>query len=444
MYSFNYGKVLRTAHNEGWFQPKPNELLEIRVGEQTQEPVVTRQPSDEDNIQSLIAQKPWESTLGGLRLMICAPLKAANDAGRSFPFRKPTFDAIVQMFCLPKSYLQSVFDGSPSFAKFGPSSGLGNTDITGYVLKTMWASGMNFALAISHDVQTGVTSGILYGCLEDEVEVVIDRISAAGTHACHPLMVPTVLYELVTERNVQRTKASEGAMNDIELATGEHIYASRKQPDLQSIDSGGSMTARVNGTATTSMFTSANINSTILGFNALLENIDSSPPIAATPRQLRAYEDGIALKECIRYCLSISSNLQLEAEQIRSRANTQISAVRYQPPSSALGLILTLEWQIYSLIAQRDSILNLQVANGSNALADAARRDSSAMKTIAVLTILFLPGTFVAVRCLFSTPIAIIKVLTRLPRHSSPCPCSTWRHRTRTQSSIRGFTSTGP
>ena len=327
MYSFNYAKVLRRADDEGWFQPRRNELLEIWVGEDTSELVVNRQPIDEDDIQSLLTQVPLESSLGGLRLIICAPHKAANDAGRSFPFRRPTFETIVQTFHLPKSYLQSVFDGSPFFAKFGPSSGFNKEGITGFVLKTMWASGMNFALAISYDAHTGVTSGILDGCLEGEMELVIDRISAAGVHGCHPLMVPTVLYELVTERNVQRTKASEGAMNDIELATGEHIYASRKQPDLQSIDSGGSMTARVNGTAATSMFTFANINSTIIGLNALLENIDSSPFVDATGRQLKTYEDGLALKECIRYCLSISHNLQLETDQIRSRAKTQITAV---------------------------------------------------------------------------------------------------------------------
>ncbi len=49
------------------------------------------------------------------------------------------------------------------------------------------------------------------------------------------------------------------------------------------------------------------------------------------------------------------------------------------------------------MIAQRDSITNIQIVSDSRALSDAALRDSSAMKTIAVLTTMFLPGTFVAV-----------------------------------------------
>jgi len=199
----------------------------------------------------------------------------------------------------------------------------------------MWASGKNFALAISQDAEHGVNLGILDGCLQDEVEMVIDRIIAAKTHACHPLLVPTILCELVTERNIQRTKASEGEMNSIELDTGEHIYEYRVQPDLQSIDSGGSMTARVNGTATTSNFTAANIKSTVIAFKAILTDLDSPSPSSpgATPQQLQQYKDGRALKESIEHCLGICYNLQLEAEQIQARAKTQISAVRHDGPS---------------------------------------------------------------------------------------------------------------
>ncbi|KAH0558726.1 hypothetical protein GP486_004630 [Trichoglossum hirsutum] len=51
---------------------------------------------------------------------------------------------------------------------------------------------------------------------------------------------------------------------------------------------------------------------------------------------------------------------------------------------------------LYNLIAQRDSELNISVARDSRWIASASKKDSSAMKTIAVLTLVFLPGTFVA------------------------------------------------
>lgn len=49
------------------------------------------------------------------------------------------------------------------------------------------------------------------------------------------------------------------------------------------------------------------------------------------------------------------------------------------------------------MIAQRDSKVNISVAEDSKKIAAAAKRDSSAMKTVSILTLVFLPGTFVAV-----------------------------------------------
>jgi hypothetical protein len=50
------------------------------------------------------------------------------------------------------------------------------------------------------------------------------------------------------------------------------------------------------------------------------------------------------------------------------------------------------------MIAQRSNILNYSIAADSREIAEAGKRDSSAMKAIAILTMAFLPGTFVAVR----------------------------------------------
>ncbi|KIX96259.1 uncharacterized protein Z520_08037 [Fonsecaea multimorphosa CBS 102226] len=58
---------------------------------------------------------------------------------------------------------------------------------------------------------------------------------------------------------------------------------------------------------------------------------------------------------------------------------------------------------LFNLINQRDSRLNFSVARSSRQIAAASKRDSSAMKTISILTLVFLPGTFVS--SVFSTTI---------------------------------------
>jgi hypothetical protein len=47
---------------------------------------------------------------------------------------------------------------------------------------------------------------------------------------------------------------------------------------------------------------------------------------------------------------------------------------------------------------QRDSRISQTISEQSTKIAVASKRDSSAMKAIAVLTMLFLPGTAIAVR----------------------------------------------
>lgn len=53
--------------------------------------------------------------------------------------------------------------------------------------------------------------------------------------------------------------------------------------------------------------------------------------------------------------------------------------------------------QVYNLVAQRDNKDNLKMAKISTDIAAVTKNDSFAMRTIAVMSIAFLPGTFVAV-----------------------------------------------
>ena len=53
--------------------------------------------------------------------------------------------------------------------------------------------------------------------------------------------------------------------------------------------------------------------------------------------------------------------------------------------------------QIQFRLAQKDTEASLELAVTSTKIATAAKRDSSSMKVIALLTTLFLPGAFVGV-----------------------------------------------
>ena len=59
--------------------------------------------------------------------------------------------------------------------------------------------------------------------------------------------------------------------------------------------------------------------------------------------------------------------------------------------------------QLFNLITRQETRLSISVAQDSRTLASATKDDSTAMKTLAAVTVIFLPGTFVA--ALFSMPL---------------------------------------
>ena len=66
--------------------------------------------------------------------------------------------------------------------------------------------------------------------------------------------------------------------------------------------------------------------------------------------------------------------------------------------------------------SRRDNLLNIEIAKATAQVAEETRQDSAAMKTIAVLTLTFLPGTAVAVREIGSVLLACQNRLTMFCR----------------------------
>ncbi|KAL8851620.1 MAG: hypothetical protein Q9221_003457 [Calogaya cf. arnoldii] len=90
----------------------------------------------------------------------------------------------------------------------------------------------------------------------------------------------------------------------------------------------------------------------------------------------RPVEEGVA--SSLSLCASLSRESLEQVRTLRNRVRIQLSVVA-------------------NLIAQNDSRTNIAIADASRRIAFETRRDSDAMKTIAALTMVFLPGTFVAV-----------------------------------------------
>ncbi|KAK5058903.1 hypothetical protein LTR84_011167 [Exophiala bonariae] len=82
---------------------------------------------------------------------------------------------------------------------------------------------------------------------------------------------------------------------------------------------------------------------------------------------------------------------------LKHRAELLMSNLKHIQLFGALARRIQVQQNVlFNLIAQDDNTLNRGIAEDSRQLAEASKRDSSAMKIIAFLTTLFLPATFVA------------------------------------------------
>lgn len=100
------------------------------------------------------------------------------------------------------------------------------------------------------------------------------------------------------------------------------------------------------------------------------------------PKQAAHHEKTVYLISSTKSLQRVVEAQKSYAEELKQRAIVQQTA-------------------LFQLLAQKDQQLGLQIASDSRVVAVEARKDSSSMKTIATMTLIFLPPTFISVSVKF-------------------------------------------
>lgn len=132
-----------------------------------------------------------------------------TDANDSWvPFSLPVFDSIFFTLHLPTRWKQASLQPGGNFATFGPLPSADNSPGHFQILiAAPWARQALWSTALSYNLETGVTCGILrshHGFIDAngknsyhvEKNEMFDRIGAIRRQAAHPLVVPIVLLEM--------------------------------------------------------------------------------------------------------------------------------------------------------------------------------------------------------------------------------------------------------
>ncbi|KAI1744818.1 hypothetical protein F4680DRAFT_403366 [Xylaria scruposa] len=107
--------------------------------------------------------------------------------------------------------------------------------------------------------------------------------------------------------------------------------------------------------------------------------------------------DGTVAKQRLALCNRDAAVFFAGLRPLRQRNAASQSALKYMAERAR-----SQSHVIFALRGQEESRINREIAETSRDLAEAAKRDAASMKTIAVMTMAFLPGTFFA--ALFSVP----------------------------------------
>lgn len=132
--------------------------------------------------------------------------------------------------------------------------------------------------------------------------------------------------------------------------------------------------------------------------DAILESIKSVTKVTPDPNRTNIEKAGSLLSERLVFLARKTWVLLGDIQFVEKRAQVQITAVG-QPVFLLKALLLTRFplLQVYNFLAQKDARVGQKLAADSSQIAQASKRDSSAMKGLAVLTMTFLPGTFISV-----------------------------------------------
>ena len=342
---------------------------------------------------------------GYLRLLICDRFNKSAVLSIS----KESFLLVEDAFNLHPATIPSLFrHGGVFFKQISYDSRQDEPERVNIVVKACQKVEVaNYLLSFSHHLPTGVTTAFICGDgameprdfdQEPQFDHILTLIRSSVSLWTHPMFLPTVLLQNHWRRTENRSNSLGDAVPELEgnmgvssAATTAHIEAAADWP--MNIDV-RRMTILLH-TTMRHIISMEGVCAWSCKFAAfLLETNKELQRIYPRSRSALMERASRQLLETLSYVDDASNKHQRYLQVMKERVHAQVSVVcmyfreKNTLPEPNLSL------QLYNVYAQLDSRVNAKIALST-------KEDSIAMKTLAFITALFLPGTFIAT--LFST-----------------------------------------
>ncbi|KAL8846478.1 MAG: hypothetical protein Q9221_008444 [Calogaya cf. arnoldii] len=364
------------------FNTVPKTYLEIWVFEGIDQTTLREGPFDDGDLQSWIDQKGrfappvgpnGEAAAGGLRL-ICD--RCHQMPRNHLGFATEDFASLLKYLMIPRSFLWSLRGDSNYFI---PSSQLlerTQSRRLGIGINSAYGT-VHSLLSLSWDPSSSVTSGFFAYEDDNYNQKFLSYLRRLGSQARLPMAPLLLLLRAWIERAWAFNSQGQRLLRSVEVALG---FAGVSAADFGFGDNdipADHATAHQSLVKASTWFTSRNHQFMYAVTDAVALLLRDWP-------QWTLWQKGQIPKAAMSELDAQFAHLQMVTGSIKLVADQALTRVDLQ-----MRLL-------YNLMQQKDSISSQSIALDSKKLAEASTRDSSSMKAVAVLTMVFLPSTAVA------------------------------------------------
>ncbi|KAF2726860.1 hypothetical protein EJ04DRAFT_570888 [Polyplosphaeria fusca] len=246
--------------------------------------------------------------------------------------------------------------------------------------------GVGTCLALSHSRTTNTTNALLVCKGPEQATYVCNAIERVSSLSTHPALIPCVLCNCsldVVDEKVDVTWVElflvelDSGQTGVSLVSDGALLEPRdcSDPNISKRATGVSQRALAWG------IYADLVNSLIAEVADFVASYGTG--LADTDLIALRVEQGQIIKDQVSLISQRGRSLRRRIEHLRGRAEVQVTT-------------------IYNHLAQQSNQINLHLAESSRKVAVEAQKDAATMKSVAVLTMTFLPATFIAT--LFATP----------------------------------------
>ncbi|ROT38544.1 hypothetical protein SODALDRAFT_333143 [Sodiomyces alkalinus F11] len=238
-------------------------------------------------------------------------------------------------------------------------------------------------IMLSHGIKTGLTTGYIKGTPSSDIVESISHLKACAAQVGHPLLLPVIIlsYDL-SPRNDQKQRDAREWLRRLEHAVSMRDEIEEKDGYVR--DDGVMEVDAISRDL-------VECHSQVLwkrpqAYREVVRSIEVAMERfwEGLPEERKTGPEGELLSKLHR---SMLGRLEFYTAKLKGIENYQATTLeRLTIQRSAL----------YNLLSQRESKIQFQMAGEQRRLAHASKRDSTAMKMISLLGVLFLPGTFLS------------------------------------------------